>query len=348
MKKTTKRILGALAILAAFAFISCQSDDGNGSDSDTATPNVKLPGTPGGTSNPNDIFAGKTFYDGNDEDKVKKIEFSVNGTMTLYYNHADRYNQEEWSKSLEYSYSIGDNNSANFVTKAVYLNEKAYSYSEALELTNSFDKNYFLENLKEDYDDEEFDFTTDKGLLDCIKYDLSKRGIFLDKDIDCQTAQNKYVEYMKNYQKEYLTSIFSSVLKLKFTKNEDGTISIDVPDSATFLEILSLYNSPFDISEFSDDHYNIEIWSKTGGSFWSKYDGGTKTISSNIYAVDESKIYGVVKPDTYTKSDPYTEKVEFTYTTEGTGENTKVKITYAENTYTLTHCKYDFKFYPAE
>ena len=392
MKKTTKRILGALAILAAFAFISCQSDDGGNSDSDspkveqsgttdeggtgsdssgtgttdaeqpgtsdeggtgsdssnTDTPDVELPGTPGGTSNPNDIFARKTFYDDNYKTKFEKLEFSDNGTMTLYYNDAYLNEQEEWSKSLEYSYSIGDNNSANFVTKAVYLNEKAYSYSEALELTNSFDKNYFLENLKEDYDDEEFDFTTDKGLLDCIKYDLSKRGIFLDKDIDCQTAQNKYVEYMKNYQKEYLTSIFSSVLKLTYSKNEDGTISIDVPDSATFLEILSLYNSPFDISEFSDDHYNIEIWSKTGGSFWSKYDGGTKTISSNIYAVDESKIYGVVKPDTYTKSDPYTEKVEFTYTTEGTGKNTKVKITYAENTYTLTHCKYDFKFYPAE
>ena len=146
MKKTTKRILGALAILAAFTFISCQSDDSNGSDSDTDTPNVKLPGTPGGTSNPNDIFAGKTFYDDDDETKFEKFEFSDNGTMTLYYNHADPYNQEEWSKSLEYSYSIGDNNSANFVTKKVYQNEKAYSYSEALELTNSFDKNYYLKN----------------------------------------------------------------------------------------------------------------------------------------------------------------------------------------------------------
>ncbi|MGN0738225.1 hypothetical protein [Treponema porcinum] len=348
MKKTSKRILSALAILAAFTFISCQSDDGNGSDSDTATPNVKLPGTPGGTSNPNDIFAGKTFYDGNDEDKVKKIEFSVNGTMTLYYNHADRYNQEEWSKSLEYSYSIGDNNSANFVTKAVYLNEKAYSYSEALELTNSFDKNYFLENLKEDYDDEEFDFTTDKGLLDCIKYDLSKRGIFLDKDIDCQTAQNKYVEYMKNYQKEYLTSIFSSVLKLTYSKNEDGTISIDVPDSATFLEILSLYNSPFDFCYFESStySYSVEIDSKTVGDFHSLPAADGKTISGRIYAVDNNKIYGVIKPDV--RSEPYTEKIEFTYTTEGTGKNTKVKITYAENTYTLTHCKYDFKFYLAE
>lgn len=265
--------------------------------------------------------------------------------MTLYYNDADWNEQEEWSKSLEYSYSIGDNNSANFVTKAVYLNEKAYSYSEALELTNSFDKNYFLENLKEDYDDEEFDFTTDKGLLDCIKYDLSKRGIFLDKDIDCQTAQNKYVEYMKNYLKEYLTSIFSSVLKLTYSKNEDGTISIDVPDSATFLEILSLYNSPFDISEFSYNTYIIEIWSKTGGSF-SLSAGDDKTIRGRIYAVDNSKIYAVIATDVC--PEPYTEKIEFTYTTEGTGENTKVKITYAENTYTLTHCKYDFKFYPAE
>lgn len=77
MKKTTKCILGALAILAAFTFISCQSDDG-GSDNNDA-PNVKLPGTPGGTSNPNDIFAGKTFYDDDNDDKDKKFEFSGNG-----------------------------------------------------------------------------------------------------------------------------------------------------------------------------------------------------------------------------------------------------------------------------
>lgn len=43
MKKTTKRILGALAILAAFAFISCQSDDGGNSDSDS--PKVEQSGT---------------------------------------------------------------------------------------------------------------------------------------------------------------------------------------------------------------------------------------------------------------------------------------------------------------
>ena len=388
MKKTTKRILGALAILAAFAFISCQSDDGGNSDSDspkveqsgttdeggtgsdssgtgttdaeqpgtsdeggtgsdssnTDTPDVELPGTPGGTSNPNDIFAGKTFYDDDDE-KVKKFEFSGNGAMTLYYNDAYLNEQEEWSKSLEYSYSIGDNNSANFVTKAVYLNEKAYSYSEALELTNSFDENYFLENLKEAYDDEEFDFTTEEGLLDCIKYDLSKRGIFLDINIDYQTALNKYVEYEKNYLKEFHTSMYSSVLKLTYSKNEDETISFDIPDSATFLEILSLYNSPFDISEFSYNTYIIEIWSKTGGSF-SLSAGDDKTIRGRIYAVDNSKIYAVIATDVC--PEPYTEKIEFTYTTEGTGENTKVKITYAENTYTLTHCKYDFKFYPAE
>ena len=376
MKKTTKCIFGTLAILAAFAFISCQSDDGGNSDSDsqkveqsgttdeggtgsdssnTDTPDVELPGTPGGTSNPNDIFAGKTFYDDYDETKFEKFEFSGNGTMTLYYNDADWNDndadwneQEEWSKSLEYSYSIGDNNSANFVTKAVYLNEKAYSYSEALKLINSFDENYFLEDLKEAYDREEFDFTTEEGLLDCIKYDLSKIGIFLDINIDYQTALNKYVEYEKNYLKEFLSSMFSSVLKLTYSKNEDETISFDIPDSATFMDILSLYNSPFDFCYFESStySYSVEIDSKTVGDFHSLPAADGKTISGRIYAVDNNKIYGVIKPDVW--SEPYTEKIEFTYTTEGTGKNTKVKITYAENTYTLTHCKYDFKFYLAE
>ena len=43
MKKTTKCIFGTLAILAAFAFISCQSDDGGNSDSDS--PKVEQSGT---------------------------------------------------------------------------------------------------------------------------------------------------------------------------------------------------------------------------------------------------------------------------------------------------------------
>lgn len=389
MKKTTKRILGALAILAAFAFISCQSDDGGNSDSDspkveqsgttdeggtgsdssgtgttdaeqpgtsdeggtgsdssnTDTPDVELPGTPGGTSNPNDIFAGKTFYDDYDETKFEKFEFSGNGTMTLYYNDADWNEQEEWSKSLEYSYSIGDNNSANFVTKAVYLNEKAYSYSEALELTNSFDENYFLEDLKEAYDREEFDFTTEEGLLDCIKYDLSKRGIFLDINIDYQTALNKYVEYEKNYLKEFLSSMFSSVLKLTYSKNEDETISFDIPDSATFMDILSLYNSPFDFCYFEDNRHTVRIYSKTSGNF-SLLAADGKTTSGRIYAVDNSKIYGVIKSDV--RYEPYTKKIEFPYTTEGTGKNTIVKFSYAENSYTIPFASDNFKFYPAE
>ena len=184
--------------------------------------------------------------------------------------------------------------------------------------------------------------------LDCIKYDLSKRGIFLAKDIDYQTALNEYIEYSKNYLKEFLSSMFSSVLKLTYSKNEDETISFDIPDSATFMDILSLYNSPFDFCYFESStySYSVEIDSKTVGDFHSLPAADGKTISGRIYAVDNNKIYGVIKPDVW--SEPYTEKIEFTYTTEGTGKNTKVKITYAENTYTLTHCKYDFKFYLAE
>ena len=183
------------------------------------------------------------------------------------------------------------------------LDEKPYSYSEAVELINSWNEDYFLEDLKDDRYADDFDFTTESGLLDCIKYALPEKGIFLDKDINCQTALNKYVEYRKKQLKEYLTFDFFSVLKLKFTKNEDGTISIDVPDSATFLEILSLYNSPFDISEFSynyfdisNNYFYIDIWSKTGGSF-SLSAGDDKTISGRIYAVDNSKIYGVIESD---------------------------------------------------
>lgn len=351
-------------------FFSCQCDDDDNSssntqnveqpgtsdetgtengDSGTDTPNPELPGTPGGTTNPKDIFAGKTFYD--DGYGEEKYEFSGNGTVTFSYNEADRGEQAIWRKSREYYYSISDNNTINLKAKSLYLDEKAYSYSEALALTESWDESYYLEELKEWVEKEEatdiFDLTTEQGTINFIRYLLSMEGIFLEEGIDYQTALNKYIENDKKDSKDFLDCIFFSEIKQKFSKNEDGTISIDVPDSATFLEILSLSDSsPFDISDFRSDY--IKVHSKDYGYFHLLPAGDGKTISGPIYAVDETKIYGVIEVyDTYTNSTSYTQKVEFPYTTEGTGKNTIVKITYAGNTYTLTYGTYNFVLCPA-
>ena len=169
MKKIRKGIFAALAVFAAVSFFSCQSDDddnsssntqnveqpgtsdegGTGSDSSgTDTPNPELPGTPGGTTNPKDIFAGKTFYDSEGIYKDIKIEFSNNGTMTLSYNTYEP-GEDLWEIEREYYYSIGDDNTLNLKAKSVYLDEKAYSYSEALALIESWDESYYLEELKE-------------------------------------------------------------------------------------------------------------------------------------------------------------------------------------------------------
>lgn len=390
MKKIRKGIFAALAVFAAVTLFSCQSDDDDNSssntqnveqpgtsdetgtgnensgtdtsdtdkpgtsdetgtengDSGTDTPNPELPGTPGGTTNPKDIFAGKTFYG----EEYVKYEFSGNGTVTVSYNEADRGEQAVWSKSNEYYYSISDNNTINLKAKALYLDEKAYSYSEALELTESWDESYALECLELEKDSDGFDLTTEQGKIDCISFLLSSEGLFLDKSIDYQTAINKYIEYIKNESKEFLDSMFSLIAKFKYIQNEDGTVSMDVTDSATFIDILSLDYSPFyflDLSNFSAEGFNLGIYSKTDGKFDSLPAGDDKTIDGQIYAVDETKIYGVIRvSDTDTWSAPYTEKVEFPYTTEGTGKNIIVKITYAGNTYKLTYNTYHSKLYP--
>lgn len=328
---------------------SDETDTGNG-DSGTDTPNPELPGTPGGTTNPKDIFAGKTFYDDDyyyGEEDVK-FEFSGNGTMTVSDNEADRDEQAVWRKSSEYYYSISDNNTINLKAKSLYLDEKAYSYSEALELIESGDESFYLEELRVGGKNltDEFDLTTEQGKIDFISFLLSHEGIFLDKSIDYRTAINKYIEYIKNESKEFLDSMFSLIAKFKYIQNKDGTISMDVTDSATFIDILSLDYSPFDISNFYS--VGIEVYGKDDGRFYSLSAGDGKTISGKIYAVDETKIYGVIKvSDTDTWPAPYTEKVEFPYTTEGTGKNTIVKITYGGNTYTLTYDTYNFVLCPA-
>ena len=257
--------------------------------------------------------------------------------MTFSYNTYEP-GEDLWEIEREYYYSIGDNNTLNLKAKSLYLDEKAYSYSEALELTESWDESFYLEEL-EKYSDR-FDLTTEQGKIDCISFLLSYKGIFLDKSIDYQTAINKYIENYKKDIKDSLDCIFFSVIKPKFSKNEDGTISIDVPDSATFLEILSWVYGPFYISSFCSDY--IRVYSNYSGYFHLLPAGDGKTISGKIYAVDETKIYGVIEVyDTYTNSTSYTQKVEFPYTTEGTGKNTIVKVTYARNTYTLTYDTYD-------
>lgn len=148
-------------------------------DSGTDTPNPELPGTPGGTTNPKDIFAGKTFYDDYYGEKFIKFEFSGNGTVTVSYNEADRDEQAIWRKSREYYYSISDNNTINLKAKSLYLDEKAYSYSEALELTESWDESHYLEELKERVEGkkltDKFDLTTEQGTINFIRYLLSRK-----------------------------------------------------------------------------------------------------------------------------------------------------------------------------
>lgn len=142
MKKTTKCIFGTLAILAAFAFISCQSDDGGNSDSDpqkveqsgtsdeggtgsdssnTDPPDVELPGTPRALQIQRIFLQKKTFYD-EDEKKFRKFDFSDDGTVIASYNEANRLSdQPVWEKGIEYYYSIGDDNTLNLKGKSVYV-----------------------------------------------------------------------------------------------------------------------------------------------------------------------------------------------------------------------------------
>lgn len=341
MKKTTKFIFGAFAVLAAATFFSCKSDDDDNSGSGSGLPKVELPGTPGGTSNQQDIFAGKIFY--NSEYKHdKKLEFSTNGTFTIYDYDKDSQLENPWKKELEYSYSITDNNILNIITKAEYMDEKPYSYSEAVNYVNSLNEDYFLEDLYG---------STEKERTDSIRCELSEVGIFLEESIDYQTAVKKYTEYHKSQSIEYLKSSFSTVLKIAYSKNADGTIAFDLPDSATFMDILSLnkYQYFLDFGEFEDNSNSICLWGMSDGGWVGEFNdlpsGNGKTISGSIYNVDNNKIYGAIKPDSWWQ--PYKEKVEFPYTTEGTGKDTIVKVSYAGNTYTLTYDEpYDNKLYP--
>ena len=138
-------------------------------------------------------------------------------------------------------------------------------------------------------------------------------------------------------------------LKHSYKQNEDGTITISVEDSSSFLDILLLSSFSFYLGsfEYDSEDFKFDQWGISGGNVTLK-DSSGKELKGKIYDTDSNKIYGVFKEADAEATAPYTKKIEFPYTTEGTGKNTKVKITYNNTQYTLEFNSADLPICPVK
>ncbi|WP_303919067.1 hypothetical protein [Treponema berlinense] len=344
MKNTVKLIFGMFAFLVAFNFISCKDPENSGEN----IPNVTLPGTPGSSSNPNDIFAGKSFT----EEYQGKYDFHDNGTV----DYSIVVSETEILKLQEFRYSIGDNKLYFALNKITFGKgeDEGATYSESIKIINSYDTKHYKDGLISWFNTtnqkkQGFDTTTDEGLFDCLKFEFSSYGIFLPENITFDKALEQYRAFRNEYDKKSINSVFSSILKHSYKQNEDGTITISVEDSSSFLDILLLSSFSFYLGsfEYDSEDFKFDQWGISGGNVTLK-DSSGKELKGKIYDTDSNKIYGVFKEADAEATAPYTKKIEFPYTTEGTGKNTKVKITYNNTQYTLEFNSADLPICPVK
>lgn len=120
-------------------------------------------------------------------------------------------------------------------------------------------------------------------------------------------------------------------------------------DSSSFLDIFLLSSFSFYLGsfEYDSEDFKFDQWGISNGNVTLK-DSSEKELKGKIYYTDNNKIYGVFKEADAEPTAPYTKKIEFPYTTEGTGKNTKVTITYNEKTYTLKFNSADFPICPVK
>ena len=141
--------------------------------------------------------------------------------------------------------------------------DEGATYSESIKIINSYDTKHYKDGLISWFNTtnqkkQGFDTTTDEGLFDCLKFEFSSYGIFLPENITFDKALEQYRAFRNEYDKKSINSVFSSILKHSYKQYEDGTITISVEDSSSFLDILLLSSLVLFVKFFYDRSRNFK------------------------------------------------------------------------------------------
>lgn len=321
MKKTKKVALLSFASLLALSLVACGDLSGTGGtesgsgDSDVV---VVLPGTSGGTSNKSDEFAGKTFYDKSSEAESDiKYVFGNDGTFTVY-SREDIYDPEAGKTSygdfeevpgeiIKYSLSSDG--------KIIYVNlykslipvaendERLMTYSELMDFLKSDEaKTIFKGQWDELTDEQRKSYLSSYGLDETAGFD----GYY-------QAVLKMSEELYKTYYSQI--SLFD-ISTEKDSANVSYTLLSGTVDSSS--KDLSKMNFAGRFKKSTSGSGSrigsFSISSTSNGSVSIYLSGSSTSTHYSITKIDAEKIYF--------------ETFDATYTVEGSGTDTKIKVTF--------------------
>lgn len=275
-------------VLSAFFVIASFSCNNEASLDDNEAPEVVLPGTSGGSDNPDDVFAGKTYkYEDEWGYENYAFEFGDDGILTIkkpathydYDENGDIIEKTEYVLSNEFKYSIDNDYLYLALNRGGNYDEstkdcKLYTYSESYDLYKEMTKSV-LEEVEEEIkamyeklsDEEKKEALASLGLSenatyeDVInKYVISYVGLEsaikelgLSENAACEDVVDKYLEVYKELLMKSLG--FSSKTIFKF---EATSTSEDEYNLTRYLEKASVLSDlPYDIRVSGDGDYYV-------------------------------------------------------------------------------------------
>lgn len=336
MKKTKRVALLSFASLLALSLVACGDLNGTGGtesgsgDSDVV---VVLPGTSGGTSNTSDRFAGKTFYNRSSEaESVTKYVFGNDGTFSVlsressYDPEAGKSSYgdfEEPSTECKYSFSSDG--------KIIYLainkmkmtnvfgedNERLMTYSEFESFLNSDEAKDFL---KKDWDK----FTPEQKKSALQNFELEENAGF---DGYYQANLKWWLEMLEDIKQIFIVRSYDISAETD-SANVSYTLLSGTVDSST--KDLSKMNFAGGFEKSTSGSNSrigyFSIYSSGNGSV-SIYSSGS-TAYFSITKIDASKITFKFSSSSSSSVSEEKETFDAAYTIEGSGTDTKIKVTF--------------------
>lgn len=329
MKKTKKVALLSFASLLALSLVACGDLNGTGGtesgsgDSDVV---VVLPGEGGGTSNTNDRFVGKTFYNKSSEaESDTKYVFGNDGTFTVlsressYDPEAGKTSYGDFkevpSEIIKYSLSSdGKIIYANLYKQLIPVaenDERLMTYSE------------FMDFLKSDEAKTIFKRQWDEWTGEEKKYYLTNFGLNENAGFD------EYYQASLEMAEEMHKSYYSQISLFDISTETDSAnvsytlLSGTVDSSSKDLSKMNFSTGRFVASSASSSLNSFSISSSDSGYLSFSYSS-----MYNISKIDAAKIYFEPSSSGSSSSGAASDSFEAAYTVEGSGADTKIKVTF--------------------
>lgn len=338
MKKTKKVALLSFASLLALSLVACGdlngtggTGSGNGGSSDSDVVAV-LPGTSGGTSNESDKFAGKTFYDKSSEaESYTKYVFGNDGTFTVsskestYDSETSKWSYGDFEEvpTYEYKYSLSSDGKTLYtaVYKAtIHISEKderLMTYSELMDFLKGDEAK-----------------SISKGQWDKLT-DEQRKSSLSDYGLDETAGFDEVYQAMLKMSEEMYKPGYSQVSPYSISTETDtsansymlltGTVDSDSKDLSK-MNFTGRFDKSSSGSGSRIDYFSI--YSVSNGSVSSSVSiylssGSSSSTYCRISKIDAEKIYFETSSSSEEK-----ETFDATYTVEGSGADTKIKVTF--------------------